>query len=55
MSWWPVIALCLGAYGLKLAGVLLAGKLDPEAAERWSLEDHRRPGSGRPDCGPDAH
>jgi hypothetical protein len=38
MSWWPVIALCVGAYGLKLAGVLLADRLDDDAAERWSLE-----------------
>lgn len=38
MSWWPVIALCGGAYGLKLLGVVLSGRLDSESAERWSLE-----------------
>ncbi len=38
MSWWPVIALCAGAYGLKALGVLLSGRLTVGAAERWSLE-----------------
>ena len=26
MSWWSVLALCAAAYGLKAAGVLLAGR-----------------------------
>ena len=38
MSWWGVAALCAGAYSLKLAGVLLASRVGPETAERWSLE-----------------
>ena len=38
MSWWPVLALCGGAYGFKLLGVLLAGRLDGGVGERWSLE-----------------
>ena len=38
MSWAGVAALCAGAYGLKLAGVLLAARVRPETAERWSLE-----------------
>jgi hypothetical protein len=38
MSWWPMLALCGGAYAFKLLGVLLAGRLDEGRAERWSLE-----------------
>ncbi|MEA2214073.1 MAG: hypothetical protein QOF83_4021 [Solirubrobacteraceae bacterium] len=38
MTWWPVLAVSGGAYGLKLLGVVLAGRLDPDLAERWSLE-----------------
>ncbi len=38
MSWPAVLALCGGAYALKLAGVVLAGRIDAERAERWGLE-----------------
>jgi Branched-chain amino acid transport protein (AzlD) len=38
MSWWPVIALCVGAYGLKALGLAVGGRLDPDVAERWHLE-----------------
>lgn len=38
MSWWPVIALCIGAYGLKALGLAVGGRLDPDIAERWHLE-----------------
>jgi branched-subunit amino acid transport protein len=38
MSWWPVIALCVGSYGLKALGLVLGERIDAETAERWSLE-----------------
>jgi hypothetical protein len=38
MSWWPVIALCAGAYGLKALGLAVGGRLDPDVAERCHLE-----------------
>jgi branched-subunit amino acid transport protein len=38
MSWWPVIALCAGTYGLKALGLAVAGRLDPMVAERRRLE-----------------
>jgi hypothetical protein len=38
VSWWPVIALCAGAYGLKALGLMVGGRLDPCLAERWHLE-----------------
>ena len=38
MSWSPVIALCVGAYGLKALGLAVGGRLDPDVAERWHLE-----------------
>jgi branched-subunit amino acid transport protein len=38
VSWWPVIALCAGAYGLKALGLAVGGRLDPDLAERWHLE-----------------
>ncbi len=38
MSWWPVIALCVGAYGLKALGLAVGGRLDPDVADRWHLE-----------------
>jgi branched-subunit amino acid transport protein len=38
VSWWPVIALCAGAYGLKALGLAVGGRLDPDVAERWHLE-----------------
>jgi hypothetical protein len=38
MSWWGVVALCAAAYGLKAAGVLLAGRVGDGAATRASLE-----------------
>jgi branched-subunit amino acid transport protein len=38
MSWWPVIALCAGTYGLKALGLAVAGPLDPEVAQRRRLE-----------------
>lgn len=38
MSWWPVIALCAGTYGLKALGLAVGGRLDPAVAERWRLE-----------------
>ena len=38
MSWWPVIALCVAAYGLKVLGLVLGNRIEPEAAERWSLD-----------------
>ena len=38
MSWWPVIALCVAAYGLKALGLVLGERIDAETAERWSLE-----------------
>jgi branched-subunit amino acid transport protein len=38
VSWWPVVALCAGAYGLKALGLALGGRLDPDVAERWHLE-----------------
>ena len=38
MTWPAVLALCAGAYALKLAGVLLASRIDAATAERWGLE-----------------
>jgi branched chain amino acid efflux pump len=38
MSWWPVIALCAGAYGLKALGLAVGGRLDPAVAQRRRLE-----------------
>lgn len=38
MSWPAVLALSAGAYALKLAGVLLAARVDAATAERWGLE-----------------
>lgn len=38
MSWWPVIALCAGAYGLKALGLAVGGRVHPGVAERWHLE-----------------
>jgi Branched-chain amino acid transport protein (AzlD) len=38
VTWWPVIALCAGAYGLKAVGLAVGGRLDPDLAERWHLE-----------------
>ena len=38
MSWWPVIGLCAGAYGLKALGLMVGGRVDPGLAERWHLE-----------------
>lgn len=38
MSWWPVVALCGSAYGLKALGLVLGERLDREVAERWSLQ-----------------
>ena len=38
MSWGAILALSAAAYALKLAGFALAGRVDPRAAERWSLE-----------------
>jgi branched-subunit amino acid transport protein len=38
VSWAAVLALCGGCYVLKGAGVVLAARVDPERAERWSLE-----------------
>lgn len=38
MSWWPVIALCAGAYGLKALGLVVGGRLDPAVAQRRRLE-----------------
>ncbi len=38
MSWAAVLALCAGAYAFKLAGALLAARIDAETAERWGLE-----------------
>jgi branched chain amino acid efflux pump len=38
VSWWPVIALCAGAYGLKALGLAVGGRLDPDLAARWHLE-----------------
>ena len=38
MSWWPVIALCVAAYGLKALGLVLGNRIEPETAQRWSLE-----------------
>ena len=38
MSWTAVLALCAAAYALKALGVLLARRVTPEAAARWSLE-----------------
>jgi branched-subunit amino acid transport protein len=38
VSWWPVIALCASAYGLKALGVVIGERLHREASERWSLE-----------------
>jgi hypothetical protein len=38
VSWWPVIALCVGAYGLKAFGLAVGGRLDPDVADRWHLE-----------------
>jgi branched-subunit amino acid transport protein len=38
MSWWPVIALCAGAYGLKGIGLAVGGRLDPAVVHRRRLE-----------------
>jgi hypothetical protein len=38
VSWGAVLGLCAGAYVLKAAGVLLATRVDEDAAERWGLE-----------------
>ena len=38
MSWWPVIVLCAGTYGLKALGLAVGGRLDPDVAARWHLE-----------------
>ena len=38
MSWWPVVALCAGAYGLKALGLAAGGRLEPAVAERLRLE-----------------
>ena len=38
MSWWPVIVLCAGTYGLKALGLAVGGRLDPAVAERRHLE-----------------
>jgi branched-subunit amino acid transport protein len=38
MSWWPVIGLCAGAYGLKALGLAVGGRLDPDFTERQHLE-----------------
>ncbi len=38
MSWWPVIALCVAAYGLKALGLVLGERIDAGTADRWSLE-----------------
>ena len=38
MSWWPVLALCASAYGLKALGLVLGARLDRDTHERWSLE-----------------
>jgi len=38
MSWWGVLALCVAAYGLKAAGVLLAGRVGEGRQTRASLE-----------------
>lgn len=38
MSWTAVLVLSGAAYALKLLGFLLAGRVDPQAAERWGLE-----------------
>jgi branched chain amino acid efflux pump len=38
MSWWPVIALCVAAYGLKALGLVLGERIDAVTADRWSLE-----------------
>lgn len=38
MSWAAVLSLCAGAFALKLAGLLLASRIDAATAERWGLE-----------------
>lgn len=38
MSWAGVIALSLGAYAFKSAGVAFGARVGPDAASRWSLE-----------------
>jgi branched-subunit amino acid transport protein len=38
MSWWPVVALCAAAYGLKALGLVFGDRIEPETAERWSLD-----------------
>jgi branched-subunit amino acid transport protein len=38
MSWWPVVALCAGAYGLKALGLAVGGRLDPDFVQRRRLE-----------------
>jgi branched-subunit amino acid transport protein len=38
VSWAAVLALCAAAYALKAAGLVLAARVEPETAERWSLE-----------------
>jgi hypothetical protein len=38
VSWGAVLALSAGAYLLKAAGLLLADRVPPERADRWSLE-----------------
>ena len=37
MSWGAVLALCAGAFALKALGALLAGRIDEQTAQRWSL------------------
>jgi branched-subunit amino acid transport protein len=38
VSWWPVIALCAGAYALKAVGLAIGGRLDPAVVARYGLE-----------------
>jgi hypothetical protein len=38
VSWWPVIALCAGAYALKALGLAIGGRLDAGVVERYGLE-----------------
>ena len=38
MSWWSVLALCAAAYGMKAAGVALAGRVGEGSETRASLE-----------------
>jgi hypothetical protein len=38
MSWWAVVALCVGTYALKAAGLMLGQRLGSRTAESWSLD-----------------